>query len=555
MGHRKAADFEPPRRATTEARPWETPPPPVPEPIAPPPDVQAPRPTTTWTTEILEELRADAVALDLVPPEPIAPKPPEPETPAPVRVESAPVEPEPIEPILSIDVPLDFDSVAPEPAAPEPVVPELPEPEPAEPEPPPIEIDRPEPIPFDARIAAEAGERIAPEFAIEPAAEPPGEVAFEAVVEREPEPVVEIVAVEPRRIDAEAAPLAEPTLILEFEPLVPEPVVPELAEAEPIAPEPISPEPIAPELAAPEPIAPELSIPAWSAVEEVEVAPVPDAVGDVVPEPEEGSARIEPEDEPRFALDLDTPPEEPAAIDIEAAAPAPIAPPMIELAPAEEFESDAAALERVTPEPTVDEPRFVIEMPTVPPEVLRALEPEPPPVATIPSAEPPAAAEAEDDGVQYVEELVEKASFAARTAALGIDMVLLTAVLAVCLAVGGLLIGFHPTGAGGARLLAAARVLALPSYLLMLVLTAGYFVLFHGSSGQTIGKMIVGARVVDTRGDGLGYSRAFLRYVGWLFSGTFFFLGFVWAAFDFNRQAWHDKLAHSCVIRAREEAS
>ena len=92
-------------------------------------------------------------------------------------------------------------------------------------------------------------------------------------------------------------------------------------------------------------------------------------------------------------------------------------------------------------------------------------------------------------------------------------------------------------------------------YLIFLLLTAGYFVIFHGSSGQTIGKMIAGCRVVDTQGRGLGFARSFLRYVGWLFSGAFLFMGFVWAAFDFNKQAWHDKLAHSLVIRTRPDGS
>lgn len=43
--------------------------------------------------------------------------------------------------------------------------------------------------------------------------------------------------------------------------------------------------------------------------------------------------------------------------------------------------------------------------------------------------------------------------------------------------------------------------------------------------------------------------KAILREtVGKILSGMFFSLGYIWAAFDNRKQAWHDKIAGTCVI-------
>ena len=161
----------------------------------------------------------------------------------------------------------------------------------------------------------------------------------------------------------------------------------------------------------------------------------------------------------------------------------------------------------------------------------------------------------EDEEVEYVEEVVEKASLTRRGVALIIDMVLVSATIGLFLTIGSLISGTVPEADGMVATAAAlVRALLAPTLVLLLVLSGAYFTLFHGGAGQTPGKMIAQIRVVDAEGHRLGYARAFLRYVAWLYSGGMFFLGFVWAAFDFNKQAWHDKLAHSCVVPAGEEA-
>ncbi|MCZ7583402.1 MAG: RDD family protein [Deltaproteobacteria bacterium] len=76
-----------------------------------------------------------------------------------------------------------------------------------------------------------------------------------------------------------------------------------------------------------------------------------------------------------------------------------------------------------------------------------------------------------------------------------------------------------------------------------------YYTFFLGSTGQSPGMMVFGLKVVNRRGDTIGYSLAFLRYVASLFSLLFLGMGIWWIPLDLNKQGWHDKLAQSVVIR------
>lgn len=88
-----------------------------------------------------------------------------------------------------------------------------------------------------------------------------------------------------------------------------------------------------------------------------------------------------------------------------------------------------------------------------------------------------------------------------------------------------------------------------PYYGLAVLLNASYFIYFHGATGQTPGKRLLGLRVVRTDGKPLTYGIAFLRWIGYILSKLPFFLGFIWAAFDSRKQGWHDKIAGTCVIK------
>jgi uncharacterized RDD family membrane protein YckC len=90
----------------------------------------------------------------------------------------------------------------------------------------------------------------------------------------------------------------------------------------------------------------------------------------------------------------------------------------------------------------------------------------------------------------------------------------------------------------------------LMSCLLYSVIMFAYFTYFHGATGRTPGKMLLGLQVVSADGVPISFGTAFLRTVGYLISSLLFTfpLGFIWAAFDKRKQGWHDKIAGTVVI-------
>lgn len=100
----------------------------------------------------------------------------------------------------------------------------------------------------------------------------------------------------------------------------------------------------------------------------------------------------------------------------------------------------------------------------------------------------------------------------------------------------------RPTGSGFA-------ILGLV-WLAQLVIAVVYYAHFHGKTGQTIGKKAVGIAVVDIRsGAPIGTGRAVGRYFGSLVSMIPCLLGYLWAAWDSDKQTWHDKMVSSIVIQ------
>ena len=84
------------------------------------------------------------------------------------------------------------------------------------------------------------------------------------------------------------------------------------------------------------------------------------------------------------------------------------------------------------------------------------------------------------------------------------------------------------------------------------LLQAVYFTYFWSAAGkgQTFGSRALNIRVVKTDGSYLDYVSAFLRYVGFFISCVVFLIGVIWAAFDAQKQGWHDKIAGTYVVRA-----
>jgi uncharacterized RDD family membrane protein YckC len=94
-----------------------------------------------------------------------------------------------------------------------------------------------------------------------------------------------------------------------------------------------------------------------------------------------------------------------------------------------------------------------------------------------------------------------------------------------------------------------------------LLLAAAYYAVLNGSEmGQTFGKRLFGIQVRDGTGEGgtIGPGRAGLRFatVGLFrlvpFFGLFTLLSGLWPLWDPRRQALHDKIAGSVVVRVTQ---
>jgi uncharacterized RDD family membrane protein YckC len=80
-----------------------------------------------------------------------------------------------------------------------------------------------------------------------------------------------------------------------------------------------------------------------------------------------------------------------------------------------------------------------------------------------------------------------------------------------------------------------------------------YLVWFLGllRTGRTPGKSLLGLQVVNHQtGEIPGFGKMFVReIIGRFISGLFLGIGYYWAIFDKNAQAWHDKIAGTVVLK------
>jgi uncharacterized RDD family membrane protein YckC len=100
-----------------------------------------------------------------------------------------------------------------------------------------------------------------------------------------------------------------------------------------------------------------------------------------------------------------------------------------------------------------------------------------------------------------------------------------------------------PLGALSSSALAALGVIGT-------LLAAGYFLFFWGLSGQTLGKLLTGTRVVAFHGRPLGLGRALIRGLSLIGCLLPFGVGLLGLWSNTERQGWHDRAASTKVIRA-----
>jgi uncharacterized RDD family membrane protein YckC len=150
----------------------------------------------------------------------------------------------------------------------------------------------------------------------------------------------------------------------------------------------------------------------------------------------------------------------------------------------------------------------------------------------------------------------EYAGFISRVMALVIDIVLTNGVVLVVgigtnwvidfFTLGGRLgQGDHVTDVGQA-------VLTVVVVFMALLMNVGYYVALWMLTGRTLGKGVMGLKVVHVRGRSISFGIALRRLIGYYCSAIVLFLGFIWVLVDDDRRGWHDKMAGTCVIYASE---
>ena len=150
----------------------------------------------------------------------------------------------------------------------------------------------------------------------------------------------------------------------------------------------------------------------------------------------------------------------------------------------------------------------------------------------------------------------EYAGFLSRLVALILDVILAnTVILFVGIGTNWMLSFFTIGGyfSDGERLTDTGQmVLVVVVGLTAFAMNVVYYIAAWMLAGRTIGKGIMGLRIVQVEGKAISFRVALFRFIGYYISAAVLFLGFIWVLFDDERRGWHDKLTGTCVIYDRE---
>lgn len=134
-----------------------------------------------------------------------------------------------------------------------------------------------------------------------------------------------------------------------------------------------------------------------------------------------------------------------------------------------------------------------------------------------------------------------KAPFLLRCGSLLIDYILIVSVPAISIILGRFM------GYDGSKLLNSE--LNNSGWLIMILLGITNFIIFPMFSGQSIGKMLTGLRIVNLDGTSPGFKALLLRHIiGYPLTILTGMLGFLLAAFNNKGRALHDFIGGTTVV-------
>ena len=79
-----------------------------------------------------------------------------------------------------------------------------------------------------------------------------------------------------------------------------------------------------------------------------------------------------------------------------------------------------------------------------------------------------------------------------------------------------------------------------------------YNIFFWMLAGKTLGKAVMGIRIIGPRGTRMTFMRSLRRYLGYWISALPLFMGYVWVLITDERVGWHDMFAGTRVIYDHE---
>ena len=176
--------------------------------------------------------------------------------------------------------------------------------------------------------------------------------------------------------------------------------------------------------------------------------------------------------------------------------------------------------------------------PQAPAVVPPPLAPSPEPVAAAPAVAPPPPAAAAGVHTQVG---LPRAGFWIRMVALLLDIILVAVVTSGLEHTTVHIIGHHDTVSFGGSLFPLA--------------IAAYGAVLWKLKGSTIGGIIFGLSVVRADDRPMDWTTTIVRALACFFSMIAIGLGFLWIAFDPEKQAWHDKIAGTVVVRLPKSVS
>lgn len=96
---------------------------------------------------------------------------------------------------------------------------------------------------------------------------------------------------------------------------------------------------------------------------------------------------------------------------------------------------------------------------------------------------------------------------------------------------------------------ASSRVFRVSRFVFNVLFGFWYYIMFHWLWGQTIGKMVVGIRVVTVDAAPISLPVSILRWLGYFVSALPLLIGYVMAGVRGDKRALHDLIAGTRVVR------